>query len=126
MYLRVVKNTLARRAMNGTDCACLQEALVGPVLLAFSREDPAAAARVLHAFGKQHQSLAVKGIALGGRLMDASELTRLATLPTRNEALSMLMGVMQAPVSKFVRTLAEPANKLARVLAAVRDQKQAA
>lgn len=126
VYLRVVRNTLARRAVEGTDYACLQEALVGPVVLAFSREDPASAARLIRDFTKEHEKLVVKAVALGGKLMDAAELKRLAEMPTREQAIAMLMGVMQAPATKFVRTLAEPANKLARVLAAVRDQKQAA
>jgi large subunit ribosomal protein L10 len=126
VYLRIVRNTLARRAVEGTDYACLQEALVGPVVLAFSREDPASAARLIRDFTKEHEKLVVKAVALGGKLMDAAELKRLAEMPTREQAIAMLMGVMQAPATKFVRTLAEPANKLARVLAAVRDQKQAA
>jgi len=126
VYLRIVRNTLARRAVEGTDYACLQEALVGPIVLAFSREDPASAARLIRDFTREHEKLVVKAVALGGRLMDAAELKRLADMPTREQAIAMLMGVMQAPATKFVRTLAEPANKLARVLAAVRDQKQAA
>jgi len=126
VYLRVVRNTLARRAVEGTDYACLQEVLVGPIVLAFSGEDPASAARLIRDFTKEHEQLVVKAVALGGRLMDAAELQRLADMPTREQAIAMLMGVMQAPTTKFVRTLAEPANKLARVLAAVRDQKQAA
>jgi large subunit ribosomal protein L10 len=126
VYLRIVRNTLARRAVEGTDYACLQEVLVGPIVLAFSREDPASAARLIRDFTKEHEKLVVKAVALGGRLMDAAELKRLADMPTREQAIAMLMGVMQAPATKFVRTLAEPANKLARVLAAVRDQKQAA
>jgi len=126
VYLRVVRNTLARRAVEGTDYACLQEVLVGPIVLAFSGEDPASAARLIRDFTKEHEQLVVKAVALGGRLMDAAELIRLADMPTREQAIAMLMGVMQAPTTKFVRTLAEPANKLARVLAAVRDQKQAA
>ena len=126
VYLRVVKNTLARRAVDGTDYDCLKDALVGPLMLAFSMEDPAAAARVINDFAKGHDKLVVKAVALAGTLLAPSDVKRLATMPTRDEAISMLMGVMKAPISKFVRTLAEPNNKLARTFAALRDQKQAA
>jgi large subunit ribosomal protein L10 len=126
VYLRVVKNTLARRAIEDTEYACVSDLLVGPTILAFSQEDPAAAARVFKEFVKTNEKLVVKSIALGGKLMEASQLETLATMPTRDQALGMLAGVLQAPIAKFVRTVAEPNNKLARVLAAVRDQKQAA
>lgn len=125
VYMRVVKNTLAKRAVDGTDFDCLKEALTGPLILAFSQEDPAAAARIIRDFVKGHDKLVVKAIALSGKLMDASELKRLADMPTREQALGMLLGVMQAPISKFARTLNEVPSKLVRSLAAVRDQKQA-
>lgn len=123
--LRVVKNSLARRAMEGTDYVCLQDMLTGPLMLAFSQEDPAAAARIFKDFVKTNDKLVVRNIALGDKLMDASQLEMLASMPTREQALGMLAGVIQAPISKFVRTVAEPTNKLARVLAAVRDTKAA-
>jgi len=126
VVLRVIKNSLAKRAFEGTDYACLQDSLTGPLMLAFSQEDPAAAARIFKDFVKENDKLVVKSIALGDTLMDASQLETLAKMPTRDQALGMLAGVMQAPISKFVRTVAEPTNKLARVLAAVRDTKQAA
>lgn len=126
VYLKVVKNTLARLAIEGTDYACMKDSLVGPMILAFSQEDPAAAARVFKDFVKTNDKLVVKSIALGGKLMDASQLETLSKMPTRDQALGMLAGVLQAPIVKFVRTVAEPNNKLARVLAAIRDQKQAA
>lgn len=128
VYLRVVKNTLARKAIEGTEFACMRDGLVGPLVLAFSMEDPGSAARIVSAFSKEkdNDKLVVKLVAFGGRLYSASELDRLASMPTRDQALSMLMGVMKAPVEKLVRTLAEPHAKLARTLAAVRDQKQAA
>ena len=126
VVLRVVKNSLAKRAFEGTDYACLQDSLTGPLMLAFSQEDPAAAARIFKDFVKENSKLVVKSIALGDKLMDASQLETLAKMPTRDQALGMLAGVMQAPISKFVRTVAEPTNKLARVLAAVRDTKEAA
>jgi large subunit ribosomal protein L10 len=123
--LRVIKNSLAKRAFEGTDYACLQDSLTGPVVLAFSQEDPAAAARIFKDFVKDNDKLVVKSIALGATLMDASQLETLAKMPTREQALGMLAGVLQAPISKLVRTIAEPNNKLARVLAAVRDTKAA-
>lgn len=126
VYLRVVKNTLARRALEGTEFECMSDELVGPLLLAFSLEDPGAAARVVKDFSKEHEELATRLVAIGGQVYPASELDRLAKLPSRDEAISMLMGVMKQPVEKFVRTMAEPNAKLARTLAAVRDAKQAA
>lgn len=125
VYMRVVKNTLAKRAVDGTDFDCLKDVLTGPLILAFSQEDPAAAARVIRTFAKDHDQLVVKAIALSGKLMGASELARLADMPTREQALGMLLGVMQAPISKFARTLNEVPGKLVRTMAAVRDQKQA-
>lgn len=128
VYMRVVKNTLARKAVEGTGFECMRDGLVGPLLLAFSMEEPGSAARIVSAFSKEkdNDKLVVKLVAFGGRLYNASELDRLASMPTRDQALSMLMGVMKAPVEKFVRTLAEPQAKLVRTIAAVRDQKQAA
>lgn len=126
VYLRVVKNTLARRAVEGTDFECLQEGLTGPLILAFSIEDPGAAARVIRDFSKDHNNLETKLVAIGGKLHDISELERLAKLPTREQALSMAMAVMKAPAEKLVRTLAEPHAKLVRTVAAVCSQKEAA
>lgn len=126
VYLRVVKNTLARRALDDTEFACMNEQLVGPMLLAFSMEDPGSAARLFKDFGKQSDQLKVKVLALGGQVFPETELDRLASLPNREQALSMLMGVMKAPIEKFVRTMAEPHAKLVRTIAAVRDQKEAA
>jgi len=126
VYLRVVKNTLARRAFQDTEFACMNDDLKGPLVLAFSMEDPGAAARLVRDFSKEHDKLAARLVAVGGQLYDASELQRLANLPTRDQAISMLMSVMKAPVEKFVRTLAEPHAKLVRTVAAVRDQKEAA
>lgn len=125
VYLRVVRNTLARRAMAETEFECLNETLTGPVVLAFSQEDPGAAARVIKEFIKTNKKLLVKGVAIGGRLYGADELERVSKMPTRDEALSMLMSVMKAPISKFVRTMAEPHAKLVRTVAAIRDSKTA-
>ena len=126
VYIRVVKNTLARRALEGTDYACLQETLVGPLVMAFSQEDPGSAARVVKDFTKENDKLAVKALSIGGQLLDASELDRLAKLPTKDQAISMLMSVMQAPITKLARTLNEVPGKLVRTVAAIRDDKQAA
>lgn len=124
--LRVVKNTLARRALEGTDFACLQDSLVGPLVLAFSQEDPGAAARVIKDFTKENDKLVVKALSISGQLLEASELDRLAKLPTKDQAISMLMSVMQAPITKLARTLNEVPGKLVRTVAAIRDDKQAA
>ncbi len=126
VYLRVVKNTLARRALADTEFDCMRESLSGPLLLAFSGEEPAAPARVLTEFAKEHEQLVIKVVALRGKLLAPEDAERLAKMPTKDEAIAMLMGVMKAPVEKLARTLAEPANKLARTLAAVREQKEAA
>jgi len=126
VYMRVVKNTLARRALAGTSFESVGPKLKGPVVLAFSQDDPGAAARVVKDFAKAHDKLVATLVSLGGQVLSATELERVASLPTREQALSMLLGVLKAPMSKLVRTLAEPPAKLARTLAAVRDQKQAA
>ena len=126
VYMRVVRNTLARRALEGTSFACMQSELVGPLVLAFSNDDPGAAARLIKEFVKQNEKLKVKALALDNQLLPASDLDRLASLPTRDQAIAQLMSVMQAPITQFVRTLAEPHTKLVRTLAAIRDAKQAA
>ena len=126
VFLKVAKNTLVRRAVEGTDYECMQDSLTGPLLFAFSMEDPGAAARLVKDYAKDHDNLIAKLVAVGGELYDASELTRLASLPTYDQAIAMLMSVMKAPIEKFVRTLAEPHTKLVRTVAAVRDVKQAA
>jgi large subunit ribosomal protein L10 len=125
VYLRVVKNTLARRALEGTDFACMNETLIGPMILAFSQEDPGSAARVLKDFAKENDKLVIKALSVSGQLLAASELERLASLPTKEQAISMLMSVMQAPVTKLARTFNEVPGKLVRTFAAVRDAKQA-
>lgn len=126
VYLRVVKNSLAKRAFEGTDFACMNDAMVGPLVLAFSQEDPGAAARVISDFAKENDKLVVKLVSIGGELLEAGDIKRLASMPTKDQAISMLMSVMNAPVEKFVRTLNEVPTKLVRVIAAVRDQKDAA
>jgi large subunit ribosomal protein L10 len=125
VYLRVVRNTLARRAVEGTEYECLTETLVGPTMFAFSQEDPGAAARLLKEYAKEFDALEVKALSIGGQVLGPGDLDRLASLPTRDEALALLMAVMQAPVTKLARTFNEVPGKLVRTLAAVRDQKQA-
>jgi large subunit ribosomal protein L10 len=125
VYLRVVKNTLARRALEDTDFACMSDRLTGPLILAFSREDPGAAARVAKDFAKEHNKFEVTMLSVGGELLEPSEIDRLARLPTRDQAISLLMAVMKAPTEKFVRTLNEVPGKLTRTVAAIRDQKAA-
>jgi large subunit ribosomal protein L10 len=126
VYLRVVRNTLAKRAVEGTEHECLKSALVGPTLVAFSQSDPGAAARLMREYSRTFEQLKVKGLSIGGMLLAADQLERVATLPTRDDALSLLMAVMQAPITKLARTLNEVPGKLARTLAAVADQKRAA
>lgn len=126
VYMRVVRNTLARRALEGTQFACMQQELVGPLVLAFSKEDPGAAARLIRDFAKTNEKLKVKALAIDSQLLPAKDLDKLANLPTRDEAIAQLMSVMLAPITKLVRTMAEPHAKLVRTVAAVRDAKQAA
>jgi len=124
--LRVVRNTLAKRALEGTDFECVNDTLVGPSLFGFSMEDPGAAARLFKDFAKENDKFEVKALSISGKLLGADQLDVLAKMPTREQALSMLMSVMQAPVTKLVQTVNEVPSKLVRTLAAVRDQKQAA
>ena len=126
VYLKVVKNTLARRAVEGTEFECMQASFQGPLLLAFSREDPGSAARVIKGFAKDHERLVTVSLSIGGQLYEANELDRLASLPTLDEARATLLSVLQAPASQLVRTLAEPAAMLARTLQARTSQEQAA
>ena len=126
VYMRVVKNTLARKALAGTSFESVGPKLKGPLVLAFSKDDPGAAARVVKDFAKGNEKLVATLVSLGGQVLPAAELDKVASLPTREQALSMLLGVLKAPIQKLVGTLAAPASQLARTLAAVRDQKQGA
>ncbi len=125
VWMRVVKNTLARRAVTGTPYECIAGSLKGPLILAFSKDDPGAAARVVKEFAKGNDKLVPTLVALGGQVYPAAEIDRVASLPTRAQALALLLGVMKAPVSKLVRTLAEPHAKLVRTVDAVRASKAA-
>ena len=124
VYLKVVKNTLAKRAFEGTDYDCMGSALTGQLVYAFSLEEPGSAARVIKDFAGKNDKLVVRLIGFGGQLLDPSEIKRLASLPTRDQALSMLMAVMKAPVEKLTRTINEVPGKLVRTVAAIRDSKQ--
>jgi large subunit ribosomal protein L10 len=126
VYMRVVKNTLARKALAGTTFEPIGPSLKGPLVLAFSKDDPGAAARVVKDFAKGNDKLVATLVSLGGQVLPGKDLERVASLPTRAQALSQLLGVLKAPIEKLVRTLAAPQAKLVRTIAAVRDQKQAA
>lgn len=126
VYVRVVKNSLARRAIDGTTFECLHDSLTGPLLLVFSGEDPGAGARLVRDFSKDHAQLVAKAIVVDGELRPAEDLKLLANLPTLDEARAILLSVFKAPQTKLVRTLSEPAGELVRVLAAYRDSQQAA
>jgi len=123
VYLRVVKNTLARRAFEGTDFECMSEGLVGPLVLAFSQEDPGSAARLVKDFAKDHDALVTKMVSIGGEMLAPSELGRLASMPTKDQAISILMSVMKAPTEKLARTLKEVPGKLVRTVEAIKQAK---
>jgi len=125
VYMRVVKNTLARKAFAGTAFEPVGPKLKGPLVLAFSKDDPGAAARVIKAFSKDHEKLIATLVSLGGDVLSAKDLEKVASLPTRLQALSQLLGVLKAPIQKLVGTIAAPNQKLVRTIAAVRDAKPA-
>ena len=122
VYLKVVRNTLARRAVEGTEFECLRDSLSGPVLLAFSQQDPGSAARIIKEFSKEHDKLKAVSVSIGGELFGAGDLDRLASLPSLNEARSQLLSVFKAPLSQLLRTLDEPPTMLARLLQSRGDQ----
>lgn len=126
VFLQVVRNTLLKRAVEETDFECLNEALVGPTILAFSMEDPGAAARVLNDFAKANDHFEIKALSVGGKLLPAEQIDVLAKLPTYDQAVAQLMSVMTAPVTKLARTFNEVPGKVTRAVAAVRDQKKEA
>jgi large subunit ribosomal protein L10 len=125
VYLRVVKNTLARRAVEGTDFACMSEGMTGPLVMAFSQEDPGAAARVIKDFAKDHDKLVVRMVSIGGKMLAPGDIDTLAKMPTYEQAVSMLMSVMKAPIQKLAGTLNEVPGKLVRTVAAIKDAKAA-
>jgi len=115
VYLRVVKNTLAARAVEGTEYECVKDALVGPLLYAFSTEEPGSAGRLIKEFAKTNDKLKAQVVSMGGKLMKGSDLDMLASLPTRDQAIAM-----------FLRLLSEPATQVARVFKAIGEQKEGA
>jgi large subunit ribosomal protein L10 len=123
VYLRVFKNTLARRAFAGTPFEKLTEHMIGPLAYGIS-EDPVAAAKVLNEFAKKNEKLVIKAGAMPNKMMSVADVASLASLPGRDELLAKLLGTMQAPIAKFVRTLNEVPGKFVRTLAAVRDQQE--
>jgi large subunit ribosomal protein L10 len=126
VQLRVIRNTLAKRAFAETDYACVEDVLVGPSLFAFSMEDPGAAARLFKDFAKANDSFEVKALSVSGQLLGKDQIDVLANLPTLEQALGMLASVTLAPVTKLVRTLNEVPTKVTRVVAAVKTQKEEA
>jgi large subunit ribosomal protein L10 len=123
VHVQVVRNKLAQRALIKTDFACLESVLIGPVLLAFSKADPGSAARLIRDFSKEYELMTVKALALGGKMLDRSQLEAVANLPTKEQALSRLLAVMQAPIVKLARTFQAVPLKLTRTLVAVKEQK---
>ena len=123
VYVRVVKNSLARLAVKGTEFECMNDSLAGPLMLGFSKDDPGAAARLFRDFAKDNDQLKIAIGAVGGETIAAGDIGKLANLPTRDEAISQLMSVMQAPITKLARTLNEVPGKLVRTVEAVRLSK---
>lgn len=126
VYLKVVRNTLARRAVEGTEYQCLADSFVGPSLLAFSLSDLGAAARLFKDFAQENEKFDIRVLSVGGNIYGKEDIDLLAKLPTKDQSISMLMSVMQAPISKMLRTINEVPTKLVRVLSAIKDQKEAA
>jgi large subunit ribosomal protein L10 len=124
VYMRVVKNTLARKAFAGTAFEPVGPKLKGPLVLAFSKDDPGAAARVVKAFSKDNDKLVATLVSIGGEVLSAKELDKVASLPTRKQALSQLLGVLKAPIQKFVGTLAAPNQKLVWTFVALLEKKK--
>ena len=122
--VHIVKNTLAKRALQDTPYACLTDGLSGPMALIFSNDEASAAARLVKDFGKEHENLKVKLVALAGELREVSEVNRLASLPSREQAIALLLAVMKEPIAKLARVLIAPHSQLVRVIDAVRVKKQ--
>lgn len=126
IYVRVVRNTLAKRAISQTEFDCLNDVFVGPTIIGFSLEEPGASAKLFKSFAKDHQDFEIKACAIGGVAYGADKIDVVASLPSKDEAIALLMSVMNAPVTKLARTLNEIPSKVTRVVAAVGDSKQAA
>ena len=126
VYLRVVRNTLARRAFDNTEFSCVSEQLTGPLVLVFSQAEPSSAARLVRDFAKDNDALETKFLSIGGELLEAKQLNAVAKLPTKEEAIAQLLSVMQAPITKLAATIREPHAKMVRLFAAVKNSKEAA
>lgn len=124
IYLKIVRNTLARRALENSEFACMLDVLSGPIFLAFAKEEPGAVARLLKEAAGSNDKLQVRALALGGKLYPAGALSAIADLPSREQALAGLMSVMKAAITKLVRTMAEPYAQLTRAVAAVAEAKR--
>jgi len=125
VFLRVLKNTLARRAVQGTPFEKLSEQMVGPLMYGIS-EDPVAGAKVLSEFAKENEQFVIKAGAMPGSVMSAQDIKALASLPGREQLIATLLGTMQAPVTTLVRTMNEVPGRFVRTLAAYRDAKEKA
>lgn len=123
IHLQVVKNTLAKIAFEGTDANCMADVLKGPVVLGFSEDDLGAVARVFRGFSKENEALIVQGLMVSGEFVDANQIDSIAELPTKDQAISLVMALMLAPVEKLVRTFNEVPTKVTRIVAAVKDTK---
>jgi large subunit ribosomal protein L10 len=124
VFVKVAKNTLVARAVEGTDYQCVQDALSGPLLYAFSKDDPGAAGRLVKEFAKAHEKFKPRLVAIGGKAYPGTHVDVLASLPTREQALSMLLNVLVQPATMLVRVLSEPASQIARVTQRVAESKQ--
>lgn len=126
VHLKVIRNTLAKRALADTKFSCLDELLVGPTILAFSLDNPASAAKLASNFNKVNANFKVKGLSMGESLLDLSRLSVIANLPTKEEAIAQLMGLLNGPLVKGVSLLNEIPTKLTRTLGAIKHQKMMA
>jgi large subunit ribosomal protein L10 len=124
VYMRVVKNTLARKALAGTAFEPVGSKLKGPLVLAFSKDDPGAAARVVKAFSKDNEKLVATLVSLGGDVLPGKDLEKVASLPSRDQARAQLLGLLMAPMQQLAAVIAAPAQDLARVLSAYADKRQ--
>lgn len=124
VYLRVVRNTLARRALEDTSFKCLEAYLVGPLVFGFAKNEPSAAARLFRDFVKENDALEVKALSVAGEYYDANQLDSVASLPTKDEALGQLAAMLMAPVNQLARTMKEPTQMLARALDDYSKKKQ--
>ena len=124
VHLKVIRNTLAKKALEGTKFNCLDDLLVGPTMLAFSLQDPSSAAKLLNDFKNENKAFIVKGLTFGENLLDLSRLVDIANLPSKDEAIALLMSVLNAPIAQLASTLNEFPSKLARVLDFIKQKKE--